>query len=250
MIDDDDTTTPTPPRAPGGMHRLDLASVLAADPPMFARCGCGSMSTRVPCYDCLRVAERAQAERDEDDLRGIPQRYRWARVASPELGRRVQVVPCRWYESAEACARRLVASDVIAALLVGPAGSGKTSLAAAAMREVKGSFFVKAEALERARIEHRAGDGDAPLVLRAKRAPLLVIDDLGQDKPSAISAVEAVILARHDAELRTWVTTGLDAGSAAGTFPVLEGRYGAGVVRRLTERGVARVIRFQLAGAA
>lgn len=234
------------PRAPGGMHRLDLASLLAADAPMFARCDCGTFSTRVPCFECSQAAERVMAEREADEARGIPQRYRWARLDAPELVARAHVVPCRWYADAAACASRLVASDVIAALLLGPAGSGKTSLAVAAARQVKGAFFCKAEALERARIEHRAGDGDAPLVVRAKRSPLLILDDLGQDKPSAVSAVEAVILARHDAELRTWVTTGLDAASPAGTYPALESRYGAGVVRRLTERGVARVIRFQL----
>lgn len=230
------------------VHRLNLASLLAADTPMFVRCDCGTLSTRVPCFECSQLAERAALEREADDARGIPQRYRWAKLDAPELVTRAHVVPCRWYDDATSCASRLVSSSMIAALLLGPAGSGKTSLAVAASRAVRGAFFVKAEALERARIEHRAGDADSPLVLRAKRAPLLILDDLGQDKPSSISAVEAVILARHDAELRTWVTTGLDAASPVGTYPALESRYGAGVVRRLTERGVARVIRFQLGG--
>lgn len=239
----------TLPSEPPSAQRLDFASLLGADAPDFERCACGQLSTRVPCFECLRREEAVARDRDEDVARGIPPRFRWARATSPELARRVHVVPSRWYANATECAARLAASDVVAALLVGPAGSGKTSLAVAAMRSVPGSFFIKAERLERARIEHRAGDGEAPLVARAMRAPLLVLDDLGQDKPSAVSAVEAVILARHDAELRTWVTTGLDAGSTGDHFPEIEGRYNAGVARRITQKGVARVIRFTLGGA-
>ncbi len=43
----------------------------------------------------------------------------------------------------------------------------------------------------------------------------LVLDDLGQDKVSSVSAVEAVLLARHNAEAPTWITTGWAARSKA-----------------------------------
>lgn len=232
------------------MNETDFfATLRAGGSPDFLRCECGEMTTRLPCWSCAQREERALVVRQEEELRGIPARYRWARRGA-ELNARSHVVPSRHYANADEGAARLAASSAIGALLIGPAGSGKTSLAVAAMREVRGSFFVSANALERARIEHRSGEGEAPLVARAKRAPVLVIDDLGQDKPSSVSAVEAVILARHDAELRTWVTTGLDAGSPRDTYPALEARYGAGVVRRLTERGTARVMRFTLPGAA
>jgi DNA replication protein DnaC len=123
-------------------------------------------------------------------------------------------------------------------LFAGPAGSGKTSLAVACLRASPwpGAFFVGAKDLERARIEQQAGRGEAPLVQRSLAARLLLVDDLGQDKPSAVSAVEAVLLARHDASRTTWVTTGL-------TARELEERYGAGIARRLTEKKTALVIR-------
>ena len=209
----------------------------------FKACPCGNMTTVVPCHECAHKVETFERARDADLVRGIPPRFGWARTGAV-LDARVKVEGSRYYDSPSSCAERLAETKKLAVLLLGASGMGKTSLAVAAMRLVKGSFFVSAIALERARIEHQAGQGDAPLVARACRARLLVLDDLGQDKPSNVSAVEAVILARHDAALRTWVTTGLDAATSTG-YPALEHRYNAGLVRRLTESGTARVIRFR-----
>lgn len=219
----------------------DFADLLG-DEPAWERCACGTLSARVPCWECVREAEaRVEAAR-ETGPRGIPARYRWAHLDAPELRTRVHVALGSERDPA-AVGRRLAASQSVAVALIGPSGGGKTSLAVAAMREVRGALFVPARELERARIGHRAGDGEAPLVEACMRAPLLVIDDLGQDKPHALSAVEAVILARHESERRTWITTGLDSASRSG-YPELEARYGAGVARRLTERGTGAVLRF------
>jgi len=221
-------------------------SALLETAPTFERCDCGTLSTLVPCWECTRTVAAQSEAGLEDTRRGIPPRYRWARCSSPELAQRVRLASAG--ADASDVARRLAAAPALATVLQGPAGTGKSSLAVAAMREVSRSLYVSAAALERARIEHRAGDGEAPIVARALKAPLLVIDDLGQDKPSSVSAVEAVILARHEAELRTWVTTGLDARSPRGRYPEIEGRYGAGIARRLTEAGTGGVLRFALAG--
>lgn len=219
---------------------VNFADLLGVEP-VWERCACGTMSSRVPCADCVREVEAAAASRRAQGPRGIPPRYRWARLDAPELAARVSVALGEETDPGR-IGRRLAASEALAVLLVGPAGAGKTSLAVAAMREVRGAVFVPALELERARIAHRAGDGEAAIVELAISAPLLVIDDLGQDRPHAASAVGPVIAARHDAERRTWVTTGLDAGSPRGVFPELEARYGAGIVRRLTERGTGVVL--------
>ncbi len=132
-------------------------------------------------------------------------------------------------------------------LLVGPSGAGKTSFAVACMRAVRRPFFCSAADLERARIEHSAGQGEAPIVSRAMRAGVLVLDDLGQDKVSSVSAVEAVLLARHNAEAPTWITTGLG-GTVEGVQAAIDARYNAGIARRLTEDGTALMVGFGRGG--
>lgn len=227
--------------------RMNFADLLGPEP-AWERCSCGALSMRVPCWSCAKaaVAEKAaeRAAAGEEAERGIPARFRWAKIGAPELDSRV-LVPAGTPSSV---ARRLAGSETLAVVLIGASGAGKTSLAVAAMREVPGAVFVPALALERARIMHKAGAGEAPLVRRALRAPLLVLDDLGQDKVTATSAVLDVMLERHDAERRTWITTWLDTASPKGSYPEMAARYGDGAVRRLTERGIGAVLR--LGGAA
>lgn len=202
-------------------------------------CKCGTKSTRVPCWDCVKREEEIAAFQHAERRKGIPARFGWASLSSSMLKKRVHI---RGRDDEEiepdTMAAVILAHAGPAVLFVGPAGSGKTSLAVACLRAVEspGVMYVPAASLERARIEHPAGRGEAPLVHRAMTAPLVLIDDLGQDKPTSISAIEAVLLERHNAELPTWVTTGL-------TESEIEARYGAGVSRRLTEKGTALVVR-------
>lgn len=202
------------------------------------RCGRETASPKgVPCWDCQRADEaKRDAEHAERRL-GIPPRFGWARFGGSELAERVRILGRSGPVDLDVARRHILSWAGPAVLFLGAAGTGKTSFAIACLRETAGPCCVSASALERARIEHRAGDGEAPLVKRALSARVLLIDDLGQDKASNVSAVEAVVLARHDANLTTWVTTGL-------TPEELESRYGAGVRRRLTEPGVGLVVRF------
>jgi hypothetical protein len=110
-------------------------------------------------------------------------------------------------------------------------------LAIACIRTLPGALIAPAAVLERARAEHRLGAGEARIVERAMGARVLLLEDLGQDRTTQQSAIVDVVNARHDAELPTWYTTGL-------TVPQIEARYGAGVARRLSERGTAMVVRF------
>lgn len=204
----------------------------------FTRCACGTLTTRVPCWECIRRADDRVGRAQADRRKGIPARFGWARLDAPDLGSRVYVEGPDGRADVGDVARAVLAHRGPAVLFAGPAGSGKTSLAVACLRASPwpGALFVGAKDLERARIEQQAGRGEAPLVQRSLAARLLLVDDLGQDKPSAVSAVEAVLLARHDASRTTWVTTGL-------TARELEERYGAGIARRLTEKKTALVIR-------
>lgn len=116
--------------------------------------------------------------------------------------------------------------------LLGPAGAGKTSLAAALSRravlggKASAVTWTLADALARVPSSSRLGQGDPldPFV----RAPLLVVDELGGEAPNLEHVVRGVLVARHQGGARTIVTSGL-------TLDELRARYDAGVMRRLVE---------------
>lgn len=131
----------------------------------------------------------------------------------------------------------------------GLAGSGKTSLAAAMFGAImdaaaagdpamlalaSSALWTSAIALARARREHPIGQGDAPLVIEARTASLLVIDDLAMERDG--DTVGGVLYERQCEGLPTIVTTG------AG-LKDLKLKYGDGIARRITEQGQTTLIR-------
>jgi DNA replication protein DnaC len=130
---------------------------------------------------------------------------------------------------------------------MGPTGAGKTSLAVAMLdawvrlvpRKRKGSLFVEAAWLARSRARHKLGDGESPLVAQALSAPLLLLDDLGQEREDRDGCITDVVYGRSNADLPTWVTCGLatkDQTLEAFT-EALSRRYDGGFVRRIIETG-------------
>ena len=132
-------------------------------------------------------------------------------------------------EAREATTKRVV-------LIVGPAGTGKSSLLAAMYRQRavakrERNAFIMAKDIAVARQQHELGKGEPPLVRRALEAPILCLDDLGNDKPVPGSAISDVIFERHAQRRPYWVTTAL-------TRKETHDRYGDGLVRRITEGAV------------
>ena len=212
------------------MNRITVESLLGPEPAWLV-CACGTKSTRVPCWECAQPLGPPPKPPEPDD--GIPGDFRWATLDAPELVHRVGLAPrAAGVPTVARTAQAILAHKGPAVVLVGPTGSGKTSLAIACMRERRGALFVPAEVLDRARIEHKTGSGEAPIVARCMRVPLLVIDDIGQDKPTVVSATESVILERSREGLPTWVTTGLG-GTVASVSAEIARAYNAGVARRL-----------------
>ncbi len=93
--------------------------------------------------------------------------------------------------------------------------------------------WYSAEALCLARREHPLGHGEAPEIINAVGASLLVIDDAGWDRDPA--AVSSVIASRYEKGIPTLVTSGR-------TLEDLQKHYGAAVVRRITESGGKRAV--------
>ncbi len=178
--------------------------------------------------------ERAEAERlarqraNFDRL--LPSHYRWAAFDAPEFKRRC--ADCRAVEGARSDRTGWV-------VIMGPPGSGKTSLAVSLLREwtmgeaTQSPRFVHAYRLGYARIQHRAGDGEATEVENAMFGTAL-LDDVGSERDTQNNAVPDVLFERHACERQTIITTGMDAAQLAT-------RYGGGIARRILEH--ATVVR-------
>lgn len=245
-------TAPPVRLVPPATTRDALATIFGeGGPPSLSPCAkCGEPSLLRLCGDCAEP-DAPPGPRYPPPI--FPPYFDRVTVDDPAwLCAHAHPIPTRHWSNAVECAHALAESKGSVVLLIGPAGSGKTVVGIAAARIVERSaqrprerpLWVTAKDLERARAVHPLGMGEAPIVTRAKRAGLVVIDDLGTDEVTAASAVVDVIMHRFNAALRTWVTTGLDADSTPGTFPKIAKKYGDGVKRRLTERAHARVVRF------
>jgi DNA replication protein DnaC len=174
---------------------------------------------------------RLEAARDDFDA-SLPRGLAWARFSSKALPERV-VGPGGAQDAITRSQHAVRCSNV---LWYGPPAVGKSSLAAAAARAwvestQRPALWVSAEKLVVARIQHRAGNGEAPLVTRAMSAPLVILDDLGAGGTHASDANGDVIRARVNNDLPLWITTGLE-------VEEMIARYDGGVVRRIYERAM------------
>lgn len=134
-----------------------------------------------------------------------------------------------------------------AGALVGPPGSGKSSLAAAIFkhaarqeRETQRLYWyrwISSHKLAKARAGQPLGEGEAPLVEAALDASFLVLDELGGEDPRYASAVAEVLYERYEQQRVTWVTTGVGPKEIAT-------RYGGGIARRVFENAAV----FKLGG--
>jgi DNA replication protein DnaC len=205
-------------------------------PPSFGHvcptCGSASNTPR-PCLGCEQAARLAREARLVTAA-SIPPRFEWATsLDALEFGLRVDRVALE-----EARAMDLRRLD--RATLLGPAGAGKTALAVGLATgwtrvTARSALFIAAIDVGTARREHGLGEGAPRIVRDALAAPLIVLDDLGQELDSGAADVAHVIQRRYDDEKPTIATSGL-------AVEQLLSRYGAGVVRRLLEAAGGAVV--------
>ncbi len=193
---------------------------------------CGSCGERAKGDKCS-ACEKEHREREAagkralwETIRTIPERYRWCTFGAEELIQRVKM-PLAIERV------RNTASKADRITLLGPAGAGKTVLATCALQqraraEGKSGIFVEAYTLATARAQHGLGDGEADDVRDAKRAHILLVDDVGSEPTNPQSALVEVLHERHAQMLPTFVTTWM-------TPAELKHRYGDGCARRMIE---------------
>jgi DNA replication protein DnaC len=176
-----------------------------------------------------REAEFKRRETRERTIAGkLPPNFSWAAFEAPTLQRRVR--------NPRAIELATTSIDEARVVLTGAAGSGKTSLAAAMLRAhyvLRGGTiaFEPAWELATARSRHPLGQGEPDVVRHALDAEVLVLDDLGNEKPNPTSAVDDIIFGRHWGARTTWITTSKRPEEIAE-------RYGDGIARRIFEHAV------------
>lgn len=225
------------------------------------RCGrfaceqeCGRIVSipRATCADCARVADVEQfAQRIPDGYRDVVTTQGEARLdalglLTPDGTPRVRL-PRERLAAALAWAAAVARPPSL--ILVGPLRHGKTSTAAALLGAwfagqhgrdpsvAKQARFLDAQTLGLAREQHKLGAGEAPLVVDAIGASVLVLDDVGQEPPRHAEVVRHVVRRRADFRRATWITTWMtreelaeryaDAGFAARVFEAKIVRFGA-----------------------
>jgi hypothetical protein len=200
-------------------------------------CACGavvvSWQSEPECETCARarVARASALQSQREFLETVPEKFRSATLG-PRLADRV--TPSRLI-----LATKSACLETAWCAFLGPAGAGKTSLAVAVIRErIRCSGepwkMFQARQLGPARIQFRAGAGEAPVVSEAMRARFALIDDIGHGATTANDPIADIIFARDADCLPTWVTTGL-------TEEDVGNRYGGGVARRIFQQ--SKVVR-------
>lgn len=178
------------------------------------------------CAPCL--AERRVQKAIAGFLRSVPTSYAWASLDAPELAKRV-----RGLAAAKAQAPAILGAERV--VFIGPTGAGKTSLAVALLRwllpELGGDgLFVHAFRLADAKSKQRLGE-ESPTITAATCCRVLLLDDLGNEPKTELSAIPSVVFERHAEAAQTWVTTPFGPEEIAR-------RYGDGVSRRIYERAL------------
>ncbi len=230
-IDLDDKEAPI--QAP---KRTDVLFQKLAIKPPETKChmkSCETITASGICDACADKAARAAAAAaiSERIKREIPDRFKWARWYDADVPRVFQ-----GWEAKAAEIRRRIHGD--RGVIIGAAGSGKTSLACAWLRariengEERARFVAAHDLMSPSYVE-----GVAVLEL-AITASSLVLDDLGEELAGAgaatgmasqrIDAVVRLVRIRHDRGLSMLVTTGR-------TLETVASVYGDGVARRIFE---------------
>jgi DNA replication protein DnaC len=237
---------------------IERMMAAAREPRPCARCEAPAQGP--PGALCLRCGKDAEQERYRAAYAEVrrrvraklPRRFREVDLTSDEGRARVvaRVPLCRAIRGADVLdeAAKIVSMGR-GAVLRGTSAVGKTTLAAAMLiahaeriatasddgvhepgegptwQNATECSYVRATAIDHARIQTPAGRGEAPIILDAMYAPVLLLDDLGQDQPRTRVLVE-ILMDRLDNDRTTLVTT-------SRSDAEVRQLYGEGVQRRL-----------------
>ncbi len=203
---------------------------------------CPACSTQRDRDDELGKSRRWLDTMGADDGAACP--YVWADPARAGVSERLATV-CPALRPSDP--RRAILGRVLAqqwaCVLSGPTGAYKSTAASYLARRVlergrlakaspedvaraKGIVFIAVQTLERKARAWPLGKGECPEIAEARRATLLVLDDVGNEGEVGRDIVQGLVTDRYE-KRPTWVTTGLEREA----FGI---RYGGNIERKLS----------------
>lgn len=217
---------------------MNASFALPTEPAWVTCPDCAKLVAPGACPVCADNKARAVARRDRDRALGFVERFDWVDPYHVNLGAPdgvERVSPLTWMRGTLAETVTRVLGDARSTVtFYGPAGRGKTTLAVACAKTFATASFASAIDLEREMMS-RTAFAEPDAVRRARECRVLVLDDVGKENGTKLSPIPAIIQARHDHELKTFVTTGLRPDQVLA-------RYDEGIHRRLFEAASALVI--------
>lgn len=189
--------------------------------------GCGRLAVDgglCQAHEAERLVEQRRRALANMVAEQIPEAYRAADLGASWLAR---LVGAPNVEKARAIAR----GGGWVTVYSPRSGVGKTSLVAGMVKERgrRDVMWTTARTIATASAYAKLGE-EPPILVAARGAGLLVVDELGTEADRFGATVADVVMDRHDLRRDVWVTT-------PHTGAQLAERYGAGLVRRLTDNG-------------
>jgi DNA replication protein DnaC len=153
---------------------------------------------------------------------------------------------------AKEAAQKIVRGEIDSILFVGPVGSGKTHLAAAALNAKKAGMYMtmyEVSATIRASYSSRSGKTELEIVDGLASVPLFVIDEVGRTKGSdtELNWLSYIIDRRTSSNLATIILSNkhlmADCACKDGCPDCIDNYFGDDLISRLQEHG--SIIRFE-----
>lgn len=200
------------------------------------------------CPECARERdEELDQEEQAREAISTDEAMRSANIEPEYYGATIDTYQADTPEQVKAVqtVKRLIAGEIQQIVMTGKNGTGKTHLAVAAVKELKGKIYTMYEITTRIRQSYspRADETELEIVDELARLPMLAIDEVGRTKGSdaELNWLSYIIDKRHTRGLPTIIISNKHVRKhcpTGGCPDCLENYLSGDVMSRLTDNGV------------
>ena len=201
-----------------------------------------------PCPECSKEMDKEDEERQAAIEKAAKiASYKFMNIEPEYCGATIDTYQADTPEQVKAVqtVKRLIAGEIQQIVMTGSNGTGKTHLAIAAVKELKGKIYTMYEITTRIRQSYtaRADETELEIVDELARLPMLAIDEVGRTKGSdaELNWLSYIIDKRHTRGLPTIIISNKHVRKHCpngGCPDCLENYLSGDVMSRLTDNGV------------